>query len=235
MHPVINSYAQFKEQIDPYYGAPQSIYSDHFTWREENQTQIGYKLEVLPLLPGTYATLQGGHGAVLHESMTKLPNTHVLMVLMRDGFHEGSPGGSVELSENGRAVLDYPLTSYLTDGMKHAFETMTEIQFAAGAVATRIGHRDSAWHSSLSEAKEAIGRLPIELGKASISSAHVMGGCAMGEDETQCVTDSEGRFRHLENVSIFDGSLFPTSLGANPQLSIFGFSRKFATRLAEDL
>ena len=33
----------------------------------------------------------------------------------------------------------------------------------------------------------------------------------------------------------FDGSVFPTSIGANPQLSIYGMSCRLATGLAEKL
>jgi choline dehydrogenase-like flavoprotein len=32
LHPTLFSFAQFKDEINPYYGAPQSIYSDHFQW-----------------------------------------------------------------------------------------------------------------------------------------------------------------------------------------------------------
>jgi choline dehydrogenase-like flavoprotein len=39
----------------------------------------------------------------------------------------------------------------------------------------------------------------------------------------------------LENLSIHDGSLFPTSIGANPQLSIYGLTAKLSTLLAERL
>jgi hypothetical protein len=33
LHLVNFSAAQFADRIDPYYGAPQSIYSDHFQWQ----------------------------------------------------------------------------------------------------------------------------------------------------------------------------------------------------------
>jgi choline dehydrogenase-like flavoprotein len=39
----------------------------------------------------------------------------------------------------------------------------------------------------------------------------------------------------IENLSIHDGSLFPTSVGANPQLSIYGLANKLATQLAKRL
>ncbi len=235
LHPVVVSYAQFNERIDPYYGAPQSIYSDHFTWSEGVTGPMGYKIEVIPLLPGTYATLAGGSGKLLEETMKKLPHTHGMMSFLRDGFHEESPGGSINLADDGRPVLDYQLSDYIRDGIRRALSSMTEIQFAAGAKATRPGHTKASWQTTLDGANAAINQLPMDSGKIGLSSAHVMGGCAMGEDERTCVTDSQGRFRLLENLSIFDGSLFPTSLGANPQMSIFGFAAKFSESLAADL
>ena len=52
-----------------------------------------------------------------------------------------------------------------------------------------------------------------------------------------CIRDSDslGRHHHLANLSIHDGSLFPTSIGANPQLSIYGLTAKLATLLGERL
>ena len=80
-----------------------------------------------------------------------------------------------------------------------------------------------------------IENLDLALYRTRLGSAHVMGGCAMGEDATMAVTDSLGRHHQLENLSIHDGSLFPTSIGANPQLSIYGLTSKLATLLAERL
>ena len=88
---------------------------------------------------------------------------------------------------------------------------------------------------SPAEARALIDRLELRLFQTRLGSAHVMGGCAMGEDAKSAVTDSLGRHHQLENLSIHDGSLFPTSIGANPQLSIYGLTAKLATLLAERL
>jgi choline dehydrogenase-like flavoprotein len=66
-------------------------------------------------------------------------------------------------------------------------------------------------------------------------SAHVMGGCAMGTDTYSGVVDSRGRHWQVENLSVHDGSVFPTSLGANPQLTIYALAARNATALAEAL
>ena len=52
-----------------------------------------------------------------------------------------------------------------------------------------------------------------------------MGGCAMGPDERTGVVDEDGRHYHLRNLSVHDGSVFPTSIAANPQLSIYASRR----------
>jgi choline dehydrogenase-like flavoprotein len=74
--------------------------------------------------------------------------------------------------------------------------------------------------------------LPMSPMAARVASAHVMGGCGMGPDPRSAVVDENGRHHHLANLSVHDGSIFPTSLGANPQLSIYGFAARASARLA---
>jgi choline dehydrogenase-like flavoprotein len=62
-----------------------------------------------------------------------------------------------------------------------------------------------------------------------------MGGCGMGTDPTRGVTDGFGRCYGVEALSVMDGSLFPTSIGANPQLSIYAIVARNASRLAAEL
>jgi choline dehydrogenase-like flavoprotein len=66
-------------------------------------------------------------------------------------------------------------------------------------------------------------------------SAHVMGGGGMAAAQEQGVTRPDGVHWQLENLSIHDGSLFPTSIGANPQLSIYGITNRLAQGLAKRL
>jgi choline dehydrogenase-like flavoprotein len=57
----------------------------------------------------------------------------------------------------------------------------------------------------------------------------------MAGDEKLGVTSPDGRYRYLANLSVHDGSLFPTSIGANPQLSIYGITARLASGLAHAL
>jgi choline dehydrogenase-like flavoprotein len=49
------------------------------------------------------------------------------------------------------------------------------------------------------------------------------------------VTRPDGTHWQLENLSVHDGSLFPTSIGANPQLSIYGLVNRLSHALAQRL
>jgi len=51
----------------------------------------------------------------------------------------------------------------------------------------------------------------------------------------QAVVDAAGRHHQLANLYVLDGSLFPTSIGANPQLSIYGIVARLADGLAATL
>ena len=62
LHLVNMSAALFDEVVNPFYGAPQSIYSDHFQWQDGTTGKMSYKLEVPPLHPALATTLLGGFG-----------------------------------------------------------------------------------------------------------------------------------------------------------------------------
>ncbi len=235
LHLVNFSAAQFDKVINPFYGAPQSIYSDQFQWDDGTSGRMSYKLEVPPIHPALAATLLGGLGAESALRMEQLPHTNAMLALMRDGFHPDSAEGRVQLRGDGTPVLDYRMTAYTWDGIRRAYHSMAEIQFAAGARAVLPLHSDADYVKTPAAARRMIDTLSLELYRARLGSAHVMGGCAMGEDPRGAVVDSLGRHHQLENLSIHDGSLFPTSIGANPQLSIYALAAKLSSLLADRL
>lgn len=233
LHPSVISAAVMPEDVLGYQGAPQSVYSDHFLRTQAIDAQIGYKLEVPPLHPVLTASTLPGIGEASARMLANFARTQAIIALMRDGFHEESVGGSVGLKSDNSPLLDYPVTPYVWDGMRRAFLTMANIQFAAGATAVLPLHESARPYGSWDEARREIESLPMEILLTRIASAHVMGGCGFGADPATSVVDPDGRFHHLANLFVFDGATFPTSLGANPQLSIYGIVARNATRLAK--
>lgn len=235
LHPSVLSGALFDDNINAHSGAPQSIYSDQFLWRDGVSGELGYKLEVPPVHPVLLASKTVGYGRSHAALMQQMNHLQVTIALMRDGFSADAPGGSVILQPNGRIVLDYPLTEAFWQAARHALLRMAELQFAAGARQVLPIAEGGGYYASWREAKQEISQLGLAPLKTVVASAHVMGGCPMGEDRQQAMVSSHGRSHYLDNLSVFDGSVFPTSLGANPQLSIYGLCARNATLLADSL
>lgn len=235
LHPVVISAALFERDIHGWAGAPQTVYSDHFLETQPLNGPIGYKLEAPPIHPVIFASSLPGHGREQADLLAQFPKTHALLALMRDGFHEQSPGGRVTLRSDGSPVLDYPLNDFVMDGARRAFLSMAEIQFAAGAKTVLPVHEMAQRYDSWAQAREAIAALPMKPLLTRVVSAHVMGGCGLAGDERGGVIRPDGTHWQLQNLSVHDGSIFPTSIGANPQLSIYGIVNRLATGLAKRL
>jgi choline dehydrogenase-like flavoprotein len=234
LHPVTISPALFADPVDAFAGAPQSIYTDHFNDADPSGP-IGFKLEVPPMHPVLVGSAFIGMGAEHASIMRRFRQAHAVLALLRDGFHPESVGGIVQLRDDGSPVLDYPVSRYVMDGARRAMMVMAEIQFAAGAQVVIPFHERGTPVRSLAAARAQIAALPMQTPQAKLVSAHVMGGCAMAADETRGVTDSYGHVYRTRNLSVIDGSVFPTSVGANPQLSIYALAARAATALARSL
>ncbi|HET7794205.1 MAG TPA: GMC family oxidoreductase [Rhizobacter sp.] len=235
LHPVVISAATFEQKVEAWDGAPQTLYSDHFLHTQPIDGPIGYKLEAPPMHPLIFSSTLAGYGQSQADSLKQFPHMHSLLALMRDGFHPQSVGGQVKLQSDGSPVLDYPLNDFVMDGARRALLSMAEIQFAAGARSVVPVHEMAGEYTRWAQARDAINALPMKPLLTRVVSAHVMGGCAMGVDERRGVVQPDGMHWQVGNLSVHDGSVFPTSIGANPQLSVYGFANKFATGLAKRL
>jgi choline dehydrogenase-like flavoprotein len=235
LHPVVMSAGVMPQKVEGWQGAPQTIYTDHFLETQPIDGAMGFKLEAPPLHPVIFASSVSGFGQGHADLLRQFPQTHVLLALLRDGFHAQSPGGKVSLRSDGSALLDYPLNGFVMEGARRALLAMAEIQFAAGARQVLPVHEMSKPYATWSEAKQAIEALPMKPLLAKVVSAHVMGGCGAAGDEKRGVTRPDGVHWQLENLSVHDGSVFPTSIGANPQLSIYGITNRMAQSLARRL
>src|SRR5712692_1538222 len=64
------------------------------------------------------------------------------------------------------------------------------------------------------------------------SSRHIMGTLRMGNDPATSVPRPDGRFHEVDNIYACDGSVFPTSSGYNPTLTIIAVALKIAHGIA---
>src|SRR4029450_7722578 len=64
------------------------------------------------------------------------------------------------------------------------------------------------------------------------ASKHVMGTCRMGTDAATSVVGPENRFHDIENLLCTDSSVFVTSTGYGPTLTIAALAHRAASLLA---
>lgn len=221
LHPTVVSGALFDEDISPHLGAPQTIYSDHFLWQP-----FGFKLEVPPVHPVLLASTILQIGEAHREMMLAHKNLQVCIALQRDGFDQASIGGEVKLKSDGSPVLDYRWSEEMGEGFRQALIAMGELQFAAGASKVLPIHLYGKLSSSVDEFRTHLKDLSMDRLKLKVVAAHVMGGACFGVDPKSSVTDIEGRLWAYDNLSVMDGSLFPTGIAANPMLSILGHTHR---------
>lgn len=218
-HPVVATVAFFDRRIDPFYGAPQSVASHAFV---ERPGRIGFFLEVPPLHPMLASLALSGFGGAHRDGMKWLAKTNAVIALLRDGFLPEDEGGTVALREGGRRLsIRYPLGDVHREAMREAMRTSARIQLAAGAREVLTLHKDPVRIRSERDLPTIDGR-PIGPNLLGVFTAHQMGGCGAGADPGGSVVDGSLRHHQLANLWVFDGSVFPTSLGVNPQLPILG-------------
>ena len=78
----------------------------------------------------------------------------------------------------------------------------------------------------LEDAEGAFGRDPTPI------SRHIMGTARMGTDPKTSVCDPWQRLHDVENVVVADSSVFPTSTGYGPTLTIVALAVRAARALA---
>lgn len=222
LHPVCGTIATFDRRIDPFAGAPQSYASHHFAERGE---RMGFFLEAAPMLPMLSSTAMPGMGPELSANMAQLPMSNLIISLGIDGFDPADPdeGGTVTVHPDGRPKVDYKWTPRLEEAFREGTKACAKLQLAAGATRVASLHNRPV----LLESEADLAQLDAaDYGKLhhKVFSAHVMGGCVMGGDPRSSVVDSTLRHHEFDNLFIVDGSVFPTSLGVNPQLSIYGLA-----------
>lgn len=228
IHPAVAMAGRFDRRIEPYYGAPQSVASHHFASRPG---RIGFFLETPPAQPMLAGLALTGFGAPHRDAMKHLSSTAVLIGILIDGFLPEERGGTAAERGAGRLSFSYERTPALAEAMREAIKTMARIQLAAGAREVLTFHEPPI-RIRAERDLAAIDEASVGPNRCALFTAHQMGGAPMGEDPRTALVDSRLKHHHLDNLYVMDGSVFPTSLGVNPQISILGVSSLAASALA---
>lgn len=212
LHPSVVLSGIYDEDIYGYRGIPQSYYVDEFIDLETDPTS-GYIIMPVYGFPVLTASQLPGFGREHWEIMKNYHRMVGILVLMHD-----ASSGTVRAGSAGKPEISYAVNPkeqrLFVEGMRHC----AEILFASGAKKVLVPYESPLWLEPGQDlhAIDARGLRPNDI---LLASTHPQSTCRMGEDPKKSVVNSWCRSHDVANLFVCDMSVFPSSLGAPPQIS----------------
>jgi choline dehydrogenase-like flavoprotein len=228
IHPVTICIGRYQNKTFPAYGVPDNMMSAQF---ENGPT--GYLIETGSFFPVLSASATFDFGERLHRIMREYyPFGAIMYAHHTTGFDPSQKYGTVKLDKNKDPELEYKLAPDNVRSMKQSLIEMSKIHLAAGANSVYHFTNPSLEIKSTEDLK-LLNDVSFEPQRATIFTVHVMGGCRMGTNEADSVVAPDFSLRQVPKVWVVDASIFPTSLGANPQVTIYSMALWAAEKICQ--
>jgi len=228
LHPSVMAAGLFDEEIHAYRGIPQSYYVDQFIDLARDPHR-GYVLMPITGFPVLTAINLPGFGRDHFRFLREYARTAALLVLLHD-----RSAGSVEPGPSlARPRIEYALDAddqrQLAEGLAHACQLL----FAAGARQVVVPYLDDPLVLGPGDDLAAIARRGVRQGEIPIASTHPQSTCRMGGDPRESVVNAFGESHEVRGLFVADMSVFPTSLGAPPQITTAALADRTAHHIVE--
>ncbi len=208
-------------------GIPQSVMCDEFL--NMHGDGGGFWLEAVPIYPTLAGLALPGFGSAHREMMHAYPHIGATIVLVK----EIDSSGRVTVNDEGRASISYSLRGRDLEYLKQGLDVAARVQFAAGAKKVMTLHTRPVEFRSPPEIPTKLAAADWGTNEIAMYSAHPLGTCRMGADHRTSVVDSNCQSHDIKGLFVIDGSVMPTSLGVNPQVTILSIAEKSAEWLAD--
>ncbi|MBI4510505.1 MAG: GMC family oxidoreductase, partial [Deltaproteobacteria bacterium] len=218
VHPGVGLFARTSEDLEPWNGIPQG-YAVH------GLEEGGIRYEGFYLPPQLTAPAFPWVGAELSRWMDDFRRIAQFGFMVRD-----AGDGWVRRGMNGMPLVGYRLSARSVERIKKGASLLCELLLAAGANEVFIGFGPRPTISSVAEAR-AVANVPVSPYGFRLLGAHPLGTCRMAGSATDGVVDFDYRVFGTENLHVVDGSVVPTSLGVNPQVTIMSLALRAADLL----
>lgn len=213
IHPAAKVMALFDEDVRGWDEVPQGFYVDAL--KDE-----GIKFEGI-FLPPPYTASTVLHTGERHRKIMEDYNKIATFgIMVSDSSH-----GRILRMPGGRALTIYNLNRADVAKFAKGIKFVSEAFFAAGAKSVLLPLHIMP-EISREGGLQALCSKKIRAKDLDLQAFHPLGTCRMGADPKQAVCDPYGRFYGLDNVFVADGSIFPTSLGVNPMITIMAAAAK---------
>jgi len=142
--------------------------------------------------------------------------------------------GSVTVNDHGRAVVSYDLGRRDREYLRQGLAVAAAIHLAAGAKKAMTLHTQRTEFTDPSMVDRVLADAHFGMNDLTLFSAHPLGTCRMGRDPRRSVVDSHCQAHDVKGLFVIDGSVTPTSLGVNPQVTILAIAEKNAEWIASN-
>jgi long-chain-alcohol oxidase len=230
LHPVSNVCGVFDEELRPWEGTMQAIYSDE---HRSLTGSYGVKYETTALQPVIAAAALPWRDPVQHRSFfQRLINTVGIGVLLRD-----RDGGHVTVDAQGQPVTHYAVSRFDRRHLRQGFISAARILEAAGARIIYSPHAkwcayEPGRKGSLDSFTQSMDFAGWDSGRLALFSFHIMGTARLGHSPNTSTTNPEGETWEVRNLFVMDGSCFPSASGVNPMITIEAIAHRNASVLA---
>jgi len=234
LHPVSNVSGVFEEEIRPWEGTMQAIYSDQHRQMNGN---YGVKYETTSLQPViAVAAMPWRDAAHCRSLLERLRQTTAIGVLLRD-----RDGGRVGVDGRGHPVARYSLSAFDRANLRQGFVGAARILEAAGAKLIYSPH--AKWcsfepgrgGSSLDSFTRQMDAAGWDNGRLALFSFHIMGTARLGRSPKESATNPDGETWEAKGLYVMDAASFPSASGVNPMISIEAIAHRNAGMLASRL
>jgi choline dehydrogenase-like flavoprotein len=154
-------------------------------------------------------------GKVGHENKAAfelLPHLCGCVVMISD-----KGDGTVGARADGRAKVSYSFDAHDVDRIKAGMVETAQVLLAGGAREVLAPVHGVGTHQTAESFERALASRTIH--DFSLYASHPMASCRMGADRATSVVGPSGEAHALPGLFVADSSVFPTSLGVNPQLT----------------
>ena len=230
LHPVSNVCGVFDDEIRPWEGTMQAIYSDQHRRMTGN---FGVKYETTALQPViAAAVLPWREPAQYRSLLEKLSHTSAIGVLLRD-----RDAGHVTVDRTGAPISHYALSKFDRAHLRQGFISAARILDAAGARLIYSPHAkycsyQPGTRGSLETFTRHMDSAGWRSGQVSLFSFHIMGTARLGKSPRTSATNPDGETWEARNLYVMDGASFPSASGVNPMISIEAIAHRNAQSLA---
>ena len=219
LHPSCRISAVFDEKVEGWKGAMQAAYCDAF--EHDRITIVG-----LFIPPAILAATMPGFGAEMAARARRVSN----MVAIGGMIHDEG-GGTVRRGPGREPVVTYRMAPQDRAAVPKLIRTMAETYLAAGAKEVFLPVLGHPPVDGDSLRKVDLEHIPMH--RFEFASQHPLGTCRMGDSPDNSVVDPNGETWDVKELFIADGSIVPTSLGVNPQLTVMTMATRVAWKMRD--